>query len=154
MNMNPTESSVRNAWFAVVAGVVAGGITAFLGPTEPSGGGAGVTQIGTNMHGEPMILAALLVGVVSVGRQVDTEAAAVWTTLGAAPAIWWFVVTENTAVVFGAETTLGLALWSLGLGVVLAASFGLTLLMALVGTTIGSWIRRRGDSLVGRVPVE
>lgn len=154
MNVEPIESSVRNAWFAVVAGVVAGGVTAFLGPTEPSGGGAGVTQIGANLHGEPVILAALLVGVVSVGRQVDTEAAAVWTTLGAAPAIWWFVVTENTAVVFGTETPSGMALWSLGLGVVLAASFGLTLLMALVGTTIGAWVRRRGDSLVGRASVE
>ncbi|ERH12626.1 MAG: hypothetical protein J07HB67_01647 [halophilic archaeon J07HB67] len=153
MQLSSVESSARDAWFAAATGVVAGGVTALLGPTQPSDGAAEVTRIGASMHAEPLVLAALVVGVVSVGRRVDTETAAVWTTLGAAPAVWWLVVAENTAVVFGAESTPQLALWSVGLGFALVASLGLTLLVTLVGVLVGAWMRRHGNSFAERVPV-
>jgi len=151
MNTTSLATSARNAWFAVAAGLAAGGVTALLGPISPSGRAAAATRVGASVHGEPLALAALAVGAVSVGRSVDAKTAGVWTGLGAAPAVWWLVVGESTAAVVGAETATQFTVLGVGFGVSLAVGFLITILLTVLGAVVGAWTRRRSAAAVERV---
>lgn len=146
-------SSARDAWFAVVAGLVAGGVTLLVGPTDPSVG-AGVRWIGVSVPGLPTVLAALVVGVGAADRPVETRTAGVWTGLGVLPAVWWLALDGNVGVVSGAATTSEAVLASVALVGTLVVSVPLLLVVTVPSVSVGVWIRDRGVSLVGRLAAE
>lgn len=154
MVIDTVRSGLRETWFAALAGLVAGIVTAVVHPTVSSGGAAEVTQIGLNTTGVPLLVAALVAGAVAAGQATTAKAAGAWTALGAIPAFWWLTLESGLSAVGAAETAPEMALLAVALLFSLAVGLLVAFLVAVPGAIVGAWGRKGGQSLARRLSAE
>lgn len=154
MNADSVRSGLREAWFAALAGLVAGVVTAVLHPTPSPGATAEVTRIGLNTTGVPLLVAALVAGAVAAGQATTAKAAGAWTALGAVPAFWWLTLRSGLSAVVAAETAPETALFGAALLFSLAVGVLVAFLVAVPGAIVGAWGRKSGRSLARRLTAE